>query len=162
MVEEFTMTEPVIVELQARPFAYLSMEATLLTMPNAVAEGFERLGELFARADAPMAGGPLVHYLAFDTRLVDFDLGFPARPVDVERLRAAGLSIGETPGGPSMTARHFGPHDSLSETYLVMDEAMRRLAITGARDIWESYSGGGTTADGFCTEVIWPLIPPAE
>jgi hypothetical protein len=153
------MTEPIIVELQARPFAYLSMEATLLAMPNTVAEGFHKLVDLFARADAPVAGDPLVHYLAFDTRLVDFDLGFPARPNDVERLRAAGLSIGETPGGPSMTARHMGPHDSLSETYLVMDAAMRRMAITGARDIWESYAA--SSAGEFCTEVIWPLIPKA-
>ncbi len=157
------MTEPVIVELQAKPFAYLSMEATLLAMPNAVADGVQKLADLFARADAPVAGGPLVHYLAFDTRLVDFDLGFPARPSDVERLRATGLLIGETPGGPSMTARHFGPYDSLSETYITMDEAMRRLAITGARDIWESYSGSpGTSADRFCTEVIWPIIPEAD
>lgn len=154
------MSAPIIVELQARPFAYLSMESTLLAMPNAVAQGCETLCNLFARADAPIVGGPMVHYLAFDTRLVDFDLGYPARPGDVERLRAAGLSIGETPGGPSMTARHFGPFDSLSDTYIEMDEAMRRLAITGARDIWESYPNRTDTHVGeFCTEVIWPLIP---
>ena len=157
------MSEPVIVDLQARPYAYLSMESTLLAMPNVVASGFHTLADLFARADALFAGSPLVHYLAFDTRLVDFDLGYPARPGDVERLRAAGLSIGETPGGPSMTARHLGPYDSLSETYIVMDEAMRRLAISGSRDIWESYPNSpDTPVEHFCTEVIWPLLPAAD
>jgi len=157
------MSEPIIVDLQARPFAYLSMVSTLPDMPDAVAQGFQNLADLFARADALVAGSPLVHYLAFDTRLVDFDLGYPARPADVDRLRAAGLSIGETPGGPSMTATHYGPYDSLSETYIVMDEAMRQRQVTGARDIWESYPNApGTPADRFCTEVIWPLLPASD
>ncbi|RYG97924.1 MAG: hypothetical protein EON57_13180 [Alphaproteobacteria bacterium] len=157
------MSEPIIVDLEPRPFAYLSIESNLLDMPTAVAQGFHTLTDLFARADAHIAGSPLVHYLAFDTRLVDFDLGFPARPTEVDRLRAAGLAIGETPAGPSMTAWHIGPYDSLSRTYLIMDQAMRELQIEGARDIWECYPNHtDTSAEHFRTEVIWPLIPAAS
>lgn len=157
------MSQPTIVDLEPRPFAYLSIEATLLEMPNAVAQGFRTLADLFARADAHIAGSPLVHYLAFDMRLVDFDLGFPARPADVDRLRATGLAIGQTPGGPSMTAWHAGPDDDMSKTYLIMDQAMRQPKIEGARDIWECYpSRSEASAEQFRTEVIWPLIPAAD
>ena len=157
------MSEPTIVDLEPRPFAYLSIESTLLEMPTAVAKGFRTLADLFARADAHIAGCPLVHYLAFDTRLVDFDLGFPARPTDVDRLRAVGLTIGQTPAGPSMTAWHSGPYDDMSKTYLIMDQAMRQLRIEGARDIWECYPDHADDPAGqFRTEVIWPLIPAAE
>jgi len=156
------MSKPTIVDLEPRPFAYLSIEASLLDMPAAVAQGFHTLADLFARADAHIAGCPLVHYLAFDMRLVDFDLGFPARPDDVDRLRAAGLGIGQTPGGPSMMAWHTGPDDDMSKTYLIMDEAMRRLKIEGSRDIWECYPNRTVaSAEQFRTEVIWPLIAAA-
>ena len=157
------MSEPVIAELEARPFAYVSLTSTLADMPRAVATGFGKLQRLFDKAKASAAGCPLAHYLGFDTRTVTFDLGFPALPADVPRLKAAGLSIGETPGGRHMTATHVGPYETVTSTYTQMDAAMRARHVLGARDMWEAYpSPPETPASHVHTEVIWPLLPSAE
>lgn len=157
------MSEPVIVELQPRPFAYISLTSNLDDMPNAMADGFGTLARLFASAEVVMTGNPLAHYLAFEIDIVDFDLGFPVLAQDAERLKGAGLLIGETPGGRSMVATHVGPYDTVSKTYKVMDRTMRALNVEGAKDMWESYqSPPDTPPEEIRTEVIWPLLPSAE
>lgn len=154
------MSEPVIAQLQARPFAYVSLSSSLTGMPQAVADGFERLSRMFDQADVTVAGTPMAHYLGFDNRTVSFDLGYPALPADVERLKAAGLSLGETPGGAHMVALHVGPYDTVTSTYRMMDTAMRTQHVTGARDMWECYpSPPQTPPNQVQTEVIWPLLP---
>lgn len=153
------MSEPTIVELQSRPFAYISLRSSLADMPATMGKGFGTLSELFAKANAQMAGNPLAHYLEFDTHLVAFELGFPALDGDVEKLRAAGLSIGSTPAGRNMTATHVGPYDTVSETYSVMEAAMRKQGVTGTKDMWESYlSPPETPPEQIRTDVIWPLV----
>ena len=157
------MSEPVIAQLQARPFAYVSLTSSLADMPQAVANGFERLPRLFSQAEVQVAGNPMAHYLGFDSRTVSFDLGFPALPSDVERLKAAGLSLGQTPGGAHMVAVHVGPYETVTSTYRIMDQAMQAKHVNGARDMWESYrSPPQTPPSQIQTEVIWPLLPPAD
>ena len=153
------MPEPVIVQLQARPFAYVNLTSSLPAMPQTMSEGFGQLAGLFAKAGAQMAGNPLAHYLAFGADTVTFELGFPVLPADIEKLRSAGLSIGQTPSGRNMTATHIGPYDTVSETYAVMDTAMRAHGVTGTKDMWESYmSPPETPPEQIKTEVIWPLM----
>jgi effector-binding domain-containing protein len=157
------LPEPVIVELEPHPFAYISLTSTLDDTPNTMVNGFETLARLFASVEAAMAGNPLAHYLAFEVDIVDFDLGFPVLARDVQRLKGAGLLIGETPGGRCMVATHVGPYDSVSKTYTLMGKTMRALHVEGARDMWESYqSPPDTPPQEIRTEVIWPLLPSAE
>ena len=156
------MSDPIIVELQARPFAYVTLTSTLEEMPTAMGRGFGMLSVLFTKAAAQMAGNPLAHYLEFDAHSVKFDLGFPALEADLERLRAAGASIGRTPGGRNMTATHIGPYDTVSETYSTMDRAMQAQGLIGSKDMWESYlSPPDTPPEQTRTDVIWPLLTAA-
>jgi hypothetical protein len=103
-----------------------------------------------------------IDYLEFDAHSAKFDLGFPALEADLERLRAAGASIGRTPGGRNMTATHIGPYDTVSETYSTMDRAMQAQGLTGSKDMWESYlSPPDTPPEQTRTDVIWPLLTAA-
>lgn len=150
------MPEPVVVELKSRPFAYISLKSSLAGMPAAMGQGFASLAQMFGRAKAQMAGNPLAHYTDFDATSASFDLGFPARAEDVPALRAAGLSIGETPGGQNMTATHIGPYDTVSKTYDLMAAAMKRQGLMGSKDMWESYlSPPETPPNRIRTDVIW-------
>jgi effector-binding domain-containing protein len=154
------MAEPVVVELESRPFAYISLRSSLEAMPATMGQGFASLAQMFAKAKAQMAGNPLAHYTAFDAASASFDLGFPARAEDVPALRSAGLSIGETPSGQNMTATHVGPYDTVSKTYDVMSAAMKARGLSGARDMWESYLSPPDTPPGeIRTDVIWHVEP---
>ena len=152
------MNEFPVETLTSQPFAYVSRSATLADMPRAMGEGFAILAGLFGKANAPMAGAPLAHYLSFEGGKATFDLGFPARPGDVAELKAAGLSIGETPSGRAMKAIHVGPYESGSQTYDAMGASMKRLGLSGTQDMWERYlSGPEVPPAQIRTEVIWPV-----
>jgi effector-binding domain-containing protein len=153
------MTEPVVVELQPRPFAFVKLQSRLAEMPETIGQAFATLAQLFDKAGAQMAGNPMAHYLDFDASLVSFELGFPVIEADVEKLRSAGLSIGRTPSGQNMTATHIGPYDTVSKTYATIEAAMKAHAVIGTKDMWESYlSPPETPPEQTRTDVIWPLV----
>jgi len=152
------MADPAIAELTPRPFAYISLRSTLPQMPATIGQGFVTLGQMFARAKAQMAGNPLAHYTDFDATSASFELGFPVLENDIPALRAAGLSIGQTPGGTNMTATHFGPYDTVSRTYDLMTRVMKEQKLSPGKDMWESYlSPPETPPEQIRTDVIWPV-----
>lgn len=152
------MADPVIVELTPRPFAFVSLRSKLPEMPATMGQGFATLGQMFAKAKAELAGNPLAHYTDFDATTASFELGFPVLEDDIPALRAAGLSIGQTPGGRNMTATHLGPYDTVSRTYDLMTAAMKEQKLSAAKDMWESYlSPPETPPDQIRTEVIWSV-----
>ena len=148
--------------LKPQPFAYITLTAKVPEMPKAMGDGFDRLSAAFAAAKAEMAGMPMCHYTDYDEQSATFDLGFPARPDQLEALREAGLSIGETPSGRSMKATHIGPYDTVVETYNKMTEAMKKQGLVGAHDMWETYfSPPETPPEKIRTDVIWPVSEAA-
>jgi effector-binding domain-containing protein len=152
------MSEPVVTTLEAAPFAYLDRTSKIADMPRTMGEGFAALFQLFAKAKARQAGMPMAHYLDYDGDSTSFQLGFPVRQEDVEALKAAGLEIGETPGGENMKAVHIGPYDSIVQTYDVMTAAMEKQGFEGSHDMWEVYySPPETPPEQIQTEVIWPV-----
>jgi len=152
------MADPIVVELKPSPFAYISLRSTLPQMPATMGQGFATLGQMFAKAKAQMAGNPLAHYTDFDATSASFELGFPVLENDIPALRAAGLSIGQSPGGRNMTATHIGPYDTVSKTYELMTTAMKAQKLAAAKDMWESYlSPPETPPEQIRTEVIWPV-----
>lgn len=154
------MPEFPVVTLTPGPFACVTIATPVAGIAGAMAEGFCRLGDLFARAGAEMAGMPMCHYVEADQTSATFQLGFPCRPDEVAALRAAGLSIVETPSGEAMKAVHIGPYDDLTKTYAAMAKAMEAHGRIGSRDMWEVYcSPPETPPQQIRTEVLWPLQP---
>lgn len=152
------MTEPVVVQLTPTPFACIRRKATLADMPTVMAEGFAALSQLFDKAHARMAGAPLAHYLDYDATSATFELGFPVDAEKLEDLRAAGLTIGQTPGGDIMTATHIGPYDTIVRTYDAMTMAMKQRGLSGSKDMWERYfSPPDTPPEQIRTDVLWPV-----
>lgn len=147
-----------VVTLTPGPFACVTITTPMTGIAGAIADGFCKLGELFARAGAEMAGMPMCHYVEVDSTSTTFQLGFPCRPDEVEALRGAGLSIVETPSGEAMKAVHIGPYDDLAKTYAAMAKAMEAHGRIGSRDVWEVYcSPPETPPERIRTEILWPL-----
>lgn len=152
------MTDFPIETRTARPFAFLSRSAALPDMPATMGALYQAVAAAFAAARAPMEGPAWCRYTAFDGTTVGFDAGFAARSQDCDALRAAGLSIGETPSGRVMTGWHVGPYDTVSATYDAMQAAMKAAGVTGTETMWEAYhSPPGTPPEETRTQVVWPL-----
>lgn len=121
-------------------------------------QSFAALGALFGAARAEPAGPPLAHFLSYDNESASFELGFPAQPSDIDALRSAGLSIGETPNGEVMVAMHTGPYEELGNTYDAMMREMKTRNLEPTKDMWERYlSGQETPPERAQTEVTWPV-----
>lgn len=152
------MTDFKIETMRPRPFAFVTRTAKMTEISSAMAEGFAALGAMFAKAGATMAGMPMAHYRAYDAKTTTFDLGFPCRSEDTKALAAAGLSIGETPAGQSMTATHVGPYDTVVSTYNAMTTEMQSQGLKPAGDMWEIYfSPPDTPPERIRTDVVWPI-----
>lgn len=147
-----------VVTLTPGPFACITITTPMTGIAGAIGDGFGRLSALFARAGTEMAGMPMCHYVEYDAISTTFQLGFPCRPDEVGALRAAGLSIAETPSGDIMKAVHMGPYDSVATTYDAMAAAMKAEGLVGARDMWEVYcSPPETPPEQIRTEILWPV-----
>ena len=152
------MSEFQLETVTGEPFGFIRLEATLPEMPRTIGEGFSKLGELFGRADAGMAGAPYAHYVSLEQGKAVFDLGFPIASADAERLRAAGAQIGKTPDGRVLKGIHLGPYDTVNQTYDSMGIDLKRRHLKGTPDMWERYySPPGTPPDKTRAEVIWPI-----
>jgi len=144
--------------VEAEPFGFLRLEASLAEMSRTIGEGFIRLGELFGKADVKMAGAPYAHYISFEGSKAIFELGFPIAGVQEERLRMAGVEIGRTPDGQVLKGIHMGPYETVSKTYDSMGADLKRRHLQGTPDMWERYySPPGTPPEKTMTEVIWPI-----
>ena len=151
-----------VTDLAATPFAYLTRTTEISGISAVMAESFGALGKAFATAAAPMTGPPLCHYIAYDGTSTTFQLGFPCRPEDGERLAAAGLTLGTTQAGKVMKARHVGPYDTVAQTYDAMQDEMKSRHLTGAEHMWEVYTSPPETPPAeIVTEVIWPVSAAA-
>lgn len=147
-----------VVTLTPDPFAYITVRTSMSGISEAIGEGFGRLGAAFDEAHARVAGPPMCHYLDYDGSGTTFQLGYPARPDELDRLRDAGLQTGETPSGRNMKATHIGPYDTVVATYDALTDAIKARGLTAARDMWEVYcSPPGTPPDQIRTDILWPV-----
>ena len=152
------MSEYRLETVTAQPFGFLRLEATLPEMAQTIGNGFLKLGELFGKADAKMAGAPYAHYLMFYNGKAAFELGFPIAESDAERLRGAGVQIGSTPAGQVLKGIHTGPYETVNQTYESMGADLKARNLSGTSDMWERYySPPGTPPEKTMTEVIWPI-----
>ena len=149
------MAEFPVVTLKPDYFAFITVSTPMADIAAAMAQGFERLSAAFSQAKGRMAGPPMCHYIAYDEQSTTFQLGYPARPDEVDKLRAAGLEIGETPSGRNMKAIHTGPYDTVVTTYNAMAKAIKARGLAAADDMWEAYySTPETPPEQVKTEVL--------
>lgn len=85
-------------------------------------------------------GAPVAIARRFDGAQLRFDAGIPfAGDVESGDGTAAGVRIGETPGGPSLRVRHVGPYRALAETHRRIAAYLAALGIERNGNSWESY-----------------------
>jgi len=152
------MTDFNLETIKAEPFGFVRLEASLAEMSRTIGDGFLKLGELFEKADAKMAGAPYAHYISFEGSKAIFELGFPIAGIETDRLRMAGVEIGRTPDGQVLKGIHMGPYETVNQTYDGMGADLKRRHLQGTPDMWERYcSPPGTPPEKTMTEVIWPI-----
>jgi len=129
------MTDFPIETLKGEPKAYITRTARMADISTVMMKTFATLSELFAKAKAPMTGMPSARYITYDDASTTFELGFPCRTEDEAALRTAGLLIGKSPEGRSMTATHIGPYDPVGSTYNAMIAAMEAKGLVPVKDV---------------------------
>lgn len=152
------MSKYPLVEMTAQPFAFVKRRTSMDEIPKAMEEGFTALMTALGTGGITPAGMPFCHYISWDEKSANFELGFPIAKKDVGAAREAGLEIGTTVGGRVMKALHIGPYDTLGQTYEKMMGEIEAEGLEGASDMWEAYfSPPETPPAKIRTEVYWPV-----
>ena len=147
-----------ILEISPQPFAYLHRTAPMEGIGQTMGECFDSLGKIFAQTGVTPVGPPLSYYTAVDNETTTFDVGFPVRAEDRDKLAKAGLEIGVSPTGKAMKGVHTGSYDTLPQTYSAMHAEMAKHNLKPGEAMWEVYkSMPETPPEKTVTEVYWPV-----
>jgi len=152
------MQDPEIRHLAPQPTATIHGETTATGLPALLAELLPEVFETVARAGLEPAGMPFVHYLATpeeDRVVVEAGVPLAAPFTGAGRVRPH-----ELPGGEVAVAQHFGPYETIAETYDALGAWLAERGREGGDTIWEAYwTDPETEPDPACwrTELFWPL-----
>jgi len=135
-----------IVELPARPSIALRIQVPMANLDMGEIYGRE-LPRLFTRLQelgGEMTGAPYGRYFAWGGETVDVEIGITVdRALDDLRplgdVPAGEMGSSALPGGPAAIATHWGPYDTLPETYGRLHDWIHAEGREDSLGPWESY-----------------------
>lgn len=102
------------------------------------------------------SGPAFARFARWDGGQCELDAGFV-----VDRAPQAAdppVTVGHVGGCLAACATHFGPYDTVSETYASMQQWMTTNGYVPGEGMWEEYlTPPGTPPDQIRTDVFWPV-----
>ncbi|VXC23089.1 Transcriptional regulator, effector-binding domain/component [Arthrobacter sp. 9AX] len=102
------------------------------------------------------AGPPFALYRGTPTDTVDVEAGFP---ITGNFVGVEGVDLRTLPETDALEAIHFGPYDTLQQTYGAIQQQMAADGMTPADVMWEFYLSDPESEPDpakWQTRVIWP------
>ncbi|MCK9519398.1 MAG: GyrI-like domain-containing protein [Dehalococcoidia bacterium] len=143
--------------LVPQPTAFIHLEATVATIPQAIAEALGEIAPYLEESGIEMGELPFARYYDVQPEKVVFDAGFPvSRPV-TPRGR---VQSGELPGGPAIVTTHFGLYDQMRPAYEALKQWAQEHGRAAAGAPWELYytdPAAEPNLERWKTEIVQPL-----
>ncbi|MEV3985732.1 GyrI-like domain-containing protein [Nonomuraea sp. NPDC049758] len=119
-----------------RPTVSIRTTIAIARLAEAQGEGFAELWKYTQDSGVRVDGQPFVRYHTLAEGETDVEVGVPVagRPAGAGRVAAA-----ELPGGTAVATWHLGSHDSLGETYALLDAWLRKHDHEPDGGAWEVY-----------------------
>lgn len=159
--DDFAPVQPELVELQARPLAWLPGEAAAEQAGPVLGELYGRIGQFLQASGLRMADAPLAITREFDeqTRFWKFDAGIPIDKPCTAPAEAGGVRCGNSYAGWSIRVRHKGPYAAMEPTYLQLIAFKTAAGLEDNGSSWEHYVTDPTTVaeSELVTYVYWPV-----
>ncbi|NUW35058.1 GyrI-like domain-containing protein [Nonomuraea sp. SMC257] len=116
--------------------ASIRMTVAIARLSEAQGEGFSELWKYTQQPGVSVEGQPFVRYHTFEEGETDVEVGVPVagRPVGAGRVASA-----ELPGGTAVATWHLGSHDSLGDTYALLDAWLKEHDREPDGAAWEVY-----------------------
>lgn len=151
------MVQCSLVHLKETPTIGIRKVVPIDELPTFFGDAYGRLFEVIGQDGLTVTNPPLAHYYGMPTDLVDVEAAVPiAEPYD----GSADVVAGTLPPADAVEALHFGPYDTLTDTYEQVAAWMSERGFTPGYDMWEFYLTDATLEPDpakWETKVVWPI-----
>ncbi|MBV9286715.1 MAG: GyrI-like domain-containing protein [Hyphomicrobiales bacterium] len=143
-----------IVDLPARPFAYVEGKADRDQIFNAILGSLGQVKREMDQAGVKASGRPLAVFVESDDSGFRYHAGFPLAPPPDGKMAPSGeLKIGETPSAKAMRFEHVGAYADMDATYEAITAFLDEKGIDAQDTFIEEYANDVKDADDPTLEV---------
>jgi effector-binding domain-containing protein len=104
-------------------------------------------------------GEPFAYYMGAPTRTVKLEAGFP---IAVACAPQGEVVPSELPGGPIASGTHFGPYETMVDTYQQLTTWIAEHGLVPGDSMWEIYLSDPQQEPDptkWRTQIFWPVTP---
>ena len=143
-----------IIDLTARPFAYVEGKADRDQIFNAILGSLGQVKREMDQAGVTASGRPLAVFVESDESGFRYHAGFPlASPPDGKTAPLGEVKIGETPNAKAMRFEHVGAYADIDATYEAITAFLDEKGIDAQDTFIEEYANDVKDADDPTLEV---------
>lgn len=146
-----------VIDLRPQKAAVVKAQVGFDQLPDFFGRAFQATMTAIERQGLKATGPPFAYYPATPTTVVTLEAGFPASDaVDPDGR----VDAFELPGGTAVTTTHFGPYDSMEETYERMRTWMADHGYEPSPGMWEVYLTDPEDEPDparWRTRIVWPV-----
>jgi effector-binding domain-containing protein len=150
-------TDIKIVEQEPVPMLSIRERVQNSQIKSKMGEMFGQLWMYMQKEKIQVVGPPFAVYHDYDPESCDMECGFPtARPEKGE----GNIVSSSVPGGKCVFATHIGSYESITTTYELVQEYMRKEGLKPKKVMFERYLNDPATVkdqDQLVTEIYWPI-----
>ena len=146
-----------VIDLRPQKAAVVKAQVRVDELPDFFGEAFEATMSTIEQQGLEATGPPFAYYPATPTTVIHLEAGFPASDdVDPDGT----VDAFELPGGTAVMTTHFGPYDTMEETYALMRSWMADHGYEPSPGLWEVYLTGPDDEPDparWRTRIVWPV-----
>ena len=145
------------INLDSQPILYIQKRLDPKQLQENMSEAFGKLFGYGMQNNLPITGQPIARYVSLGPGLwtVDFVMPLAAEVEGTGDMKSGFLEDGEV-----LKAAHFGPYESLQESYLVIEKWMESEGVAPRGSNWEQYvtsPGEEPDVSKWQTNIFWPV-----
>jgi effector-binding domain-containing protein len=153
------MSEFSLVERAQQPTAVVRSTIAVTDIPKFLGHAYEAVMQVLASQGITPAGAPFAYYMGAPTTTVELEAGFP---IAVACAAQGEMVPSELPGGTIASGTHFGPYETMVDTYEQLTTWIAEHGLVPGDSMWEIYlSDPQQEPDStkWRTQIFWPVTP---
>ena len=151
------MSDFSLLERAPQPTAVVRSTIAVTEIPKFLGHAYEAVMQVLASQGITPVGEPFACYMGQPTTTVQIEAGFP---VGAACVPSGEVVPSELPGGSMATGTHFGPYETMVETYKDLTKWITVRGLIPSEAMWETYLTDPQQEPDpakWRTQIFWPV-----